>query len=68
MRSVPRAGIVAGGLSGGGLPRLAKRNGAKLAIVNREPTDQDASADLVIHDEIGPTLDAAVAALKPLHR
>jgi NAD-dependent deacetylase len=50
------------------LPRLAKRNGAKLVIVNREPTDQDASADLVIHDEIGPTLDAAVAALKPLHR
>jgi NAD-dependent deacetylase len=50
------------------LPRLAKRNGAKLVIVNREPTDQDASADLVIHDEIGPTLDAAVAALKLLHR
>jgi len=50
------------------LPRLAKRNGAKLVIVNREPTDQDASADIVIHDEIGPTLSAAVAQLKPVHR
>jgi NAD-dependent deacetylase len=30
------------------LPRLAKRNGAKLVIVNREATDQDDIADLVI--------------------
>ena len=50
------------------LPRLAKRNGARLVIVNREPTDQDGSADLVIHDEIGPTLSAAVARLNPVHR
>jgi len=50
------------------LPRLAKRSGARLVIVNREPTDQDVNADLVIHDEIGPTLSAAVAALKPVHR
>jgi NAD-dependent deacetylase len=39
-----------------GLPLLAKRQGAALAIVNREPTDQDRYADLVLHDEIGPTL------------
>ena len=39
-----------------GFPLLAKRNGAKLVIVNREPTDQDAFADLVLHDEIGRTL------------
>jgi NAD-dependent deacetylase len=45
-----------------GFPLLAKRNGAKLAIVNREPTDQDAYADLVLHDEIGPTLSAAAPA------
>jgi len=38
------------------LPRMAKLNGAKLVIVNREPTDQDDVADLVIHGEIGPTL------------
>jgi NAD-dependent deacetylase len=41
-------------------PRVAKRNGARLVIVNREPTEQDDMADLVIHDEIGPTLGAAV--------
>ena len=42
------------------LPRIAKLNGARLAIVNREATDQDASADLVVHAEIGPTLGSAV--------
>jgi NAD-dependent deacetylase len=45
-----------------GFPLLAKRNGAELAIVNREPTDLDAYADLVLHDEIGPALSEAVAA------
>jgi NAD-dependent deacetylase len=45
-----------------GFPLLAKRNGAQLAIVNREPTELDAYADLVLHDEIGPALSAAVAA------
>ncbi|MDB5426172.1 MAG: transcriptional regulator, Sir2 family [Phenylobacterium sp.] len=45
-----------------GFPLLAKRNGAKLAIVNREPTDLDDLADLVLHDEIGPAMtDAAPA-------
>jgi NAD-dependent deacetylase len=39
-----------------GFPLLAKRNGARLAILNREPTDLDAYADLVLHDEIGPAL------------
>lgn len=43
-----------------GLPLLAKRNGARLVIVNREPTDLDEIADLVIHDSIGATLGAAV--------
>ncbi|MDB5475844.1 MAG: transcriptional regulator, Sir2 family [Phenylobacterium sp.] len=42
-----------------GFPLLAKRNGARLAIVNREPTDQDAYADLVLHDEIGPAMSDA---------
>lgn len=45
-----------------GFPLLAKRNGAVLAIVNREPTDVDAHADLVLHDEIGPTLAEAAPA------
>jgi len=45
-----------------GFPLMAKRNGARLAIVNREPTEQDAYADLVLHDEIGPALSEAVPA------
>ena len=43
-----------------GFPLLAKRNGARLAIVNREPTEQDDWADLVVNADIGPTLSAVV--------
>jgi NAD-dependent deacetylase len=43
-----------------GFPTLAKRNGARLVIVNREPTDQDDMADLVINAEIGATMSRAV--------
>ncbi len=39
-----------------GLPIEAKRHGAKLIIVNREPTDLDNYADLVLNEEIGPLL------------
>ena len=45
-----------------GLPLMAKRNGAALAIVNREPTEQDRCADLVLHDEIGAVLEDLVPA------
>jgi NAD-dependent deacetylase len=45
-----------------GFPIMAKDNGAKLAIVNREPTDQDPYADLVLHDEIGPVMSEVVPA------
>jgi NAD-dependent deacetylase len=45
-----------------GFPLMARQNGAKLAIVNREPTDMDGYADLVLHDEIGPAMAAATAA------
>jgi NAD-dependent deacetylase len=38
------------------LPMVAKTDGAALAIVNREPTDMDGSADIVIHAEIGAVL------------
>lgn len=41
-------------------PAKAKQNGARLVIVNREATPLDDIADLVIHDEIGPTLTAAM--------
>jgi NAD-dependent deacetylase len=43
-----------------GFPRIAKRKGAKLVILNRDATDQDDDADLVIHAEIGPTMSKAV--------
>jgi len=43
-----------------GFPRLAKENGANLVIVNREPTDLDPLADLVLHRAIGETLGTAV--------
>ncbi|MEC7489637.1 MAG: Sir2 family NAD-dependent protein deacetylase [Pseudomonadota bacterium] len=39
-----------------GFPSVAKQNGAGLVILNREPTDLDSIADLVLHREIGPTL------------
>jgi NAD-dependent deacetylase len=45
-----------------GFPLMARRNGAKLAIVNREPTELDGYADLVLHDEIGPAMSAAAPA------
>ena len=45
-----------------GFPLQAKRNGARLVIVNREPTEQDAYADLVLHDEIGPVMTEVVPA------
>ena len=41
-----------------GFPVMAKRNGAQLVILNREPTDLDGHADLVINREIGDTLGA----------
>ena len=43
-----------------GFPRIAKRRGAKLVILNRDPTDQDDDADLVLHSEIGPTISRVV--------
>ena len=43
-----------------GFPLMARRNGAGLAIVNREPTEQDAYASLVLHEEIGPLMSAVV--------
>jgi len=44
-----------------GFPLLAKQKGARLAIVNREPTEQDVIADLVIHAEIGPVMSEVAA-------
>jgi NAD-dependent deacetylase len=43
-----------------GFPIHAKRNGAALAIVNRDETDQDSYADLVVRDSIGTVMGDAV--------
>lgn len=39
-----------------GFPLMAKRNGAALVIINREPTDFDEIADLVVRNDIGDAL------------
>lgn len=43
-----------------GFPLMAKEGGAHLVILNREETELDSLADLVLNDEIGPTLSEAV--------
>jgi hypothetical protein len=39
---------------------MAKRGGAKLAILNRDETPQDRFADLVVNAGIGPTMRAVI--------
>lgn len=41
-------------------PVKAKQYGARLVIVNRDPTPLDDIADLVLHTEIGPTMTLAM--------
>jgi NAD-dependent deacetylase len=44
-----------------GFPLAAKRNGARLVIINREATEFDEIADLVVHDDIGATLSSFIS-------
>jgi len=39
-----------------GFPLMAKRKGAALVIINREPTEFDELADLLVRDDIGDVL------------
>ena len=43
------------------LPVIAKRSGAAVVIVNRDETDHDSYADLVLHEEIGPLMKQVAA-------
>jgi NAD-dependent deacetylase len=43
-----------------GFPVLAKQNRTPLVIINREETGLDGLADLVIHAEIGPVMEAVM--------
>ncbi len=45
-----------------GFPLMAKRNGARLVIINREPTEFDELADLVIRHDIGAVLEPFIDA------
>src|SRR5438132_12373713 len=45
-----------------GFPIMAKRNGARLVIINREETEFDEAADLVVHHDIGAVLAPFIAA------
>jgi NAD-dependent deacetylase len=44
-----------------GFPLVAKRSGARLVIINRDPTDFDDVADLVVRADIGRTLAPFIA-------
>jgi NAD-dependent deacetylase len=44
-----------------GFPLMAKRNGAHLVIINREPTEFDEIADLVVRNDIGDALGPFIA-------
>jgi len=46
------------------MPLVAKRNGAKLVIINRDPTSYDDMADLVIHGQAGPIMDNILKEVK----
>jgi NAD-dependent deacetylase len=44
-----------------GFPLMAKRNGARLVIINREATEFDDIADLVVRQDIGTVLEPFIA-------
>jgi NAD-dependent deacetylase len=48
-----------------GFPLQARRAGARLVIVNRDSTDLDDYAHLILRDEIGPALSEAIPANFP---
>jgi len=46
------------------MPLVARRNGAKLVIINRDPTPYDDMADIVIHGQAGPVMDSILKEVK----
>ncbi len=46
------------------MPLVAKRNGAKLVIINRDPTPYDEMADIVIHGQAGSTMASILECVK----
>jgi len=50
------------------MPLVAKRNAAKLVIINRDPTPYDDMADMVIHGQAGPTMAAILEKVKIMRK
>jgi NAD-dependent deacetylase len=46
------------------MPLVAKQNGAKLVIINRDPTPYDHLADIVIHGQAGPIMANIIKEVK----
>jgi NAD-dependent deacetylase len=46
------------------MPLVAKRNGARLVIINRDPTPYDDMADAVIHGQAGPIMNNILEEVK----
>ncbi len=46
------------------MPLVAKRSGARLVIINRDPTPYDDMADVVIHGEAGATMASVLQHVK----
>ena len=47
-----------------GFPLMAKKQGGRLVIINREPTSADTFADLVIHDSAGTIMEEIMGLVK----
>jgi NAD-dependent deacetylase len=46
------------------MPLVAKQNGAKLVIINRDPTPYDPMAEMVIHGQAGPIMESILKKVK----
>jgi len=46
------------------MPLVAKRNGARLVIINRDPTPYDDMAEIVLHGQAGPTMAGILEMVK----
>ena len=46
------------------MPLVAKQNGARLVIINRDPTPYDDMADAVIHGQAGTTMAGILEKLR----
>jgi len=49
------------------VPLHAAEEGARLVIVNRDPTPLDSQAEVVIHESLGETLTGIMASVKKMH-